>query len=164
MNNNQLRENNPNWKGGKVIDNGYVRIYIGNGKYKAEHKIVMEKKLKRKLTPNEIVHHIDEKFEARKNNNLSNLQLTDRSKHISHHKKGSGRGYWVTFYQDRQRWGLQIRNKDGKWKSSGNYNTREEALKIVEQVYKLKVTDEYKTGLKNYKDYRVNKENKNVDK
>jgi hypothetical protein len=148
MNKNQLRENNPNWKGGKVVDNGYVRIYIGNGKYKAEHTLVMEKKLGRKLLYSEIVHHVDESFVARSNNDPNNLQLTNRSDHIRHHKKGSGKGYWVTFYKDRQKWGLQIRCKDGKYRSAGNYETEEKALE----------------AMKRYKSYHVSKENKEVGK
>ena len=44
----------------------------------------MEKYLGRKLTYNEVVHHID--LNA-KNNDLSNLQLMSRSEHTALHRK-----------------------------------------------------------------------------
>ena len=55
---------------------------------KAEHILVMEKKLGRKLKRNETPHHIDESFIGRSNNDLSNLELMTRSNHVKHHMKG----------------------------------------------------------------------------
>jgi RNA binding exosome subunit len=53
--------------------------------YYAEHRIVVEQKLKRTLNSKEIVHHING---IRDDNRLSNLQLTSISKHVSSHVKG----------------------------------------------------------------------------
>jgi hypothetical protein len=135
MNNrNQLRENNPNWKGGRIIDNGYVRVYVGDGKYVSEHKLVMENILGRKLKRYEMVHHIDESYEARSNNDSSNLQLTTRSKHITHHKKGKGKGYYTSFDKYRSEYLLYVRGVDGIWRYKGRHKTKEQALKIAERL------------------------------
>jgi hypothetical protein len=48
-----------NWKGGKYIIDGYMRVYTGNGIYIFEHRLVMEKVIGRKLKPEEVVHHIN---------------------------------------------------------------------------------------------------------
>lgn len=79
-------KNNPSWKGGRFIDaTGYVKISVGNSKYKLEHRVIMEKKLKRALKRSEVVHHID----GNKTNNItSNLALTGNSEHSSLHSKG----------------------------------------------------------------------------
>jgi len=91
--NSRKGSNNAYWKGGKYINkNGYVMVLIGIKQYKAEHILVMEKLIGRKLLPDEIVHHKDESFEARSNNDPSNLVLTDRSNHAAHH--GIKNKYW----------------------------------------------------------------------
>lgn len=51
-----------------------------NGRH--EHRIVMEQKLGRPLTPNDIVHHIDGDIH---NNHPDNLELTTRADHAKHH-------------------------------------------------------------------------------
>ena len=63
----------------------YKRIKLKDGTTRDEHRLVMEKHLGRKLTSNELVHHVDEN---KKNNHISNLELTNRSEHASHHMKG----------------------------------------------------------------------------
>jgi hypothetical protein len=55
----------------------YTKLY---GKH--EHRVVMENKLGRKLSSDEIVHHIDGN---KKNNQVDNLELTNRSLHAIHH-------------------------------------------------------------------------------
>lgn len=73
------REKNYNWKGGKIIQNGYVCIlYPSHPKAKSkkgyvyEHILIMEKHLRRLLKPGEVVHHIDGN---KLNNNQKNLKL-----------------------------------------------------------------------------------------
>src|SRR3990167_5537225 len=65
----------------KGKSNGYIntfgyKVYYRNGIEILEHREVMEKYLGRKLGIKEIIHHIDTN---KQNNNINNLQLTDRS-------------------------------------------------------------------------------------
>ena len=89
------REKNYNWKGGKIIQNGYVCILCPNHPrakskkgYVYEHILVMEKHLGRYLKmgkSEECIHHIDEN---KLNNNLSNLRLfKTNSEHRLFHAK-----------------------------------------------------------------------------
>jgi len=63
------------------VYDGYLTI--SNDKWRKQvHRAVMEKKLGRPLTTDEIVHHIDgDRF----NNKLENLELHTRSSHMSIH-------------------------------------------------------------------------------
>lgn len=72
------------FKNGSLTQDGYKVIYV-NGKRILEHRYVMEKFLNRKLSNKEIVHHIDEN---KLNNQISNLQITDRKEHRTIHKTG----------------------------------------------------------------------------
>ena len=48
------------WKGGRCkTADGYIFVYISSGEYIAEHRLVMEQQLGRKLLPKEQVHHIN---------------------------------------------------------------------------------------------------------
>lgn len=51
---------------------GYVIVKTSRGKWKAEHRIIMEEELGRKLRKNESVHHING---IRNDNRLLNLEL-----------------------------------------------------------------------------------------
>jgi len=78
---------NGNWKGGKRIDRGYILIYMpehpfATDGYIREHRLVMEKHLKRYLQPYEIVHHINE---IKNDNHLKNLELISGIKHNLYH-------------------------------------------------------------------------------
>jgi uncharacterized Zn-finger protein len=64
--------------------NGYIRLYLSDGRVIEEHRYVMEQHLGRKLLRNEVVHHIDEN---KKNNELTNLQLLTNSEHAKKHAK-----------------------------------------------------------------------------
>lgn len=79
------------WKGGRIIQNGYIDILLeekwpnGKKKYKREHRIVMENHLGRKLTRYEHVHHIDGN---KVNNDIGNLMLFPNAKaHAEYHAK-----------------------------------------------------------------------------
>jgi hypothetical protein len=83
-----LGEKASNWKGGKIKDRiGYIYIYCpnhpfsNNKKYVREHRLVMERHIKRYLKPNEIIHHINHNPS---DNRLSNLKLFISSKEHSH--------------------------------------------------------------------------------
>lgn len=80
-------EGTSHWKGGISKDHdGYVFIYnpyhpyANNMKYVREHRLVVEKYIKRHLNPQEMVHHID----AVKNNNSPRnlMAFINRSAHV----------------------------------------------------------------------------------
>jgi len=71
-------------KGAKRIDEGYVFINCGNGEWKAEHRLIMEKYLKRPLQPGEQVHHING---VKTDNQLDNLFVFNRRDHSTGHMK-----------------------------------------------------------------------------
>jgi hypothetical protein len=63
----------------------YHRIRIAKGVTRDEHRLIMEERLGRKLTFNEIVHHDNEK---QKDNEPNNLKLMSRSEHTRMHMTG----------------------------------------------------------------------------
>ena len=82
-----------NWKGGRRLagtGGRYIHIYKpehsksdSNG-YVMEHRLIMEKKIGRYLTSEEIVHHKDGDGH---NNKIYNLELTNKKKHYKEHFK-----------------------------------------------------------------------------
>jgi hypothetical protein len=94
-----------NWKGGlwKHSD-GYLYEYAPDHPtasrewpYVLQHRLVIERVLGRYLTADEDVHHKDESQEGKTNNDPSNLVLTTRSGHTSHHAKKKARTKRGTF-------------------------------------------------------------------
>lgn len=95
----KTREFTPEWKaniaqsrkawadenaaGVSLKPSGYIEITRGENKGRTEHVIIMERRLGRRLRPDEIVHHIDE---DRSNNSENNLALMTRSGHARHHR------------------------------------------------------------------------------
>jgi len=96
---NQKGQENPNWKGGRVLmaqkaerspfsDSGYWYVYkpdhphaIKNG-YVAEHILVATEQAGRMLQPDECVHHKDL---DKHNNKPNNLVICDRKQHRQYH-------------------------------------------------------------------------------
>jgi DNA-binding transcriptional MerR regulator len=77
----QAGENNPSWRGGRVIDkDGYVLVKSPDHPrrdrhgYVREHRLVMEARLGRLLTETEVVHHRDG---GKQNNSPDNLEVFD---------------------------------------------------------------------------------------
>ena len=71
--------------------NGYWIVWVKNHplfpkqNWVAEHRKVLAEKLGRSLESSELTHHVDE---DKRNNNPSNLELTDRSRHAAFHSRG----------------------------------------------------------------------------
>lgn len=70
-------------RGRSVKPNGYIEVTRGPHKGRGEHRVVMEKALQRKLSRNEVVHHIDHN---RANNDPANLAVMTRSEHARMHR------------------------------------------------------------------------------
>ncbi|MAH50308.1 hypothetical protein CMI37_31090 [Candidatus Pacearchaeota archaeon] len=82
-------ENHPNWKGGKTLRGKYYFIHspthpFHNARNEVrEHRLIMETKLGRYLSPEEVVHHLDLNS---LNNDVSNLHLFKNQKeHAKYH-------------------------------------------------------------------------------
>lgn len=79
---NKAGEQSKNWKGGRRETDRGIAIYVGDGQYIHEYRIIAGKRLGRVLTAEEHVHHIDG---DPTNNNPENLQVLSRSEHAKLH-------------------------------------------------------------------------------
>lgn len=77
------KENHPNWNNGETTNNGYRFKRIDKAKYRAKHRLIMEKAIGRELRSDEIVHHKDGN---KLNNALENLEIVTRAEHINIHR------------------------------------------------------------------------------
>lgn len=81
-------ENNPKWRGGFLINDGYKYIYnprhpdATKTGYVLEHRLVMEKVIGRRLEQDELVHHLNHN---RLDNRPENLHLCSNSEHGTTH-------------------------------------------------------------------------------
>jgi hypothetical protein len=78
-------------RGYRFNSNGHVEYTRGENKGRSEHVVYMERKIGRRLSPEECVHHIDGNT---RNNNRNNLALMTRSGHARLHRlfdKASGK-------------------------------------------------------------------------
>lgn len=83
----QSGDKNSNWKGGRVGQSkGYIMVYVPNGGYELEHRVVAEKMIGRKLRKYEVVHHINR---IKTDNRPENLQVMTilAHAHLHHGKK-----------------------------------------------------------------------------
>ena len=90
---NKSGKRNGMWKGGKKIARGYILIhkasiskkyhYLANNSkfYIPEHRLMADKKYKRKLTSKDIVHHLNG---IRDDNRFENLVIVNKNNHEKH--------------------------------------------------------------------------------
>ena len=93
INRGKYGKENTNWKGGKpsiYLNKKAARVYLsqsikGKTINRLRYRVIIEKYLERKLSSNEIVHHIDHDST---NDDVSNLFILSRSEHQSLHRRG----------------------------------------------------------------------------
>lgn len=85
--------NASNWQGGRRRHgDGYILVWAPDHPradkkgYVLEHRLQYEEHLGRYLTPEEVVHHINDKRDKRDDNRIENLMLfANNAEHMAHH-------------------------------------------------------------------------------
>lgn len=67
-------------------------VKVAEGKYRPEHRVVMEKHLGRNLSSDEVIHHIDGNSS---NNHIGNLLVVTQSEHVKIHREAEKIGLAV---------------------------------------------------------------------
>ena len=107
-------EGHPNWEGGRRKVGSYWYIYAPHHpyttkqRYVAEHRLVVEKELRRFLLPTEVVHHRDGNPG---NNELENLEVfLTNAEHLRHELTGRT-PKWTAAGRERTLQGVRRRRK-----------------------------------------------------
>ena len=78
----QKINHSPNWKGGRRLLRGYVEVWcppeVNPRRRIFEHRLIMQKHLRRKLTNREFVHH---KNGVKTDNRIENLEIVHLNSH-----------------------------------------------------------------------------------
>ena len=85
----------PQWTGFTILSNGYRTKWISKHTYRLEHRWIIEQKIGRILTRNEVVHH---KNGNKLDNRLKNLEIMSRKAHSTMHqqqKKRNTHGHFL---------------------------------------------------------------------
>jgi len=83
----RYKEKSSNWKGGRRLVNGYIKVYAPDHPDSTqgaifEHRLVASQKLGRRLTKDEVVHHINGN---KQDNRPDNLEVHTRGEHFHQH-------------------------------------------------------------------------------
>ena len=74
----------PRYKGGYTNDSGYRTICVEGEKEIPEHRYILELHIERKLTDDEVVHHING---IKDDNRIKNLKVMTRGEHMNYHRE-----------------------------------------------------------------------------
>ena len=90
-----------NWRGGRIIDRGWVRVWkpehphASQSGYMKEHRLVMEKHLGRYLRADEMIHHINQN---RSDNRIENLKIISIGEHSILHNSRRASYFLLQFF------------------------------------------------------------------